>query len=738
MHHPRATPRARVGQSSSHLRRKPVRDARTVSLVGCIVLLALWPYTIILHVADDPRFGNWFKALSKEPAINYLADKEAREVQDAEADVVRSHAGLVARLLEQVDGQHRGDAPKLRSCRYDRVSGRYQADPFGGCVAGSGGTNVTAVLLRNPFRMERTVCGRPVPAGSGVVLSVRDVGRLAAEDDRGGGGGRWSCLRRPSQLYKSIPTMNNAMNFPPVKLGAKRDPEGSLSKYNPTNRPCDVPCLEDRAMDHAPLFLHVNVNGDSWPFTFGVESAVYYSSLKVEPHAYRDDRFYATTDFRSDVVLTYADDDVFQNTFLKPIEPVNFDEGIKGASFMARNCKSRSGREAIVKKLQASPHIRVDSLSSCLHNAKPPPGANLKDKIDVMKRYLFHLAFENSIYVDYITEKLWLTFQSGTIPVYLGSPNVKEHVPPNSIVHVADFPNTEDLAEHLANVARNRTLYESYHEWRRKPLPEHLLRKYGNHTRWYSGCRLCRWGHARSYGLTFNHVSQGLREPRIPRRACVTDLNAGRGMIASPFVEDWRQDGRQMADRFLARQRVAFNGTSSCGIVADGSRSVLLQGTNGEMLRRDVWEHDGVMDLHVRAASRIDANSTFELVVKAGALTAGKVTFWREGKGMIRAYVQDGTSRFVMLATPGVDIERAGVHGNAISIFVPAAVLPVAIRVLTEDLDTFHLDAQREISHFAKKMTDDFEAPLEAFYMPLDEPPLPDIVPDARLTPTVR
>ena len=73
---------------------------------------------------------------------------------------------------------------------------------------------------------------------------------------------------------------------------------------------------------------------------------------------------------------------------------VQFSKGIKAAVFLARNCGSKNNREKLVKELTSS-EFRVDSLSSCLNNRKAPPGVNLKDKKQVMSKYLFYLAFEN-------------------------------------------------------------------------------------------------------------------------------------------------------------------------------------------------------------------------------------------------------------------------------------------------------------------------------------------------------
>ena len=55
----------------------------------------------------------------------------------------------------------------------------------------------------------------------------------------------------------------------------------------------------------------------------------------------------------------------------------------------------------------------------------------------------------------------------------VGAPNIKEHVPENSIIDVGDFPDHDVLSDHLLHILQNESLYESYHSWRYRwtPLP---------------------------------------------------------------------------------------------------------------------------------------------------------------------------------------------------------------------------------------------------------------------------
>jgi hypothetical protein len=60
---------------------------------------------------------------------------------------------------------------------------------------------------------------------------------------------------------------------------------------------------------------------------------------------------------------------------------------------------------------------------------------------------------------------------------------------------VEDYGSLEFLVAHMKLVMTNREVYESYHAWRYKPMPDWWLHKY-NITRTHSECRTCRWAYA--------------------------------------------------------------------------------------------------------------------------------------------------------------------------------------------------------------------------------------------------
>ena len=89
-------------------------------------------------------------------------------------------------------------------------------------------------------------------------------------------------------------------------------------------------------------------------------------------------------------------------------------------------------------------------------------------RLAVSARHKFTLAFENSIAPDYVSDKLFDVWIAGSVPVYLGAPNVAEFAPAaHSYIDVADFAGPQELANFLKHLDRHDEEYEAYLEWKR-------------------------------------------------------------------------------------------------------------------------------------------------------------------------------------------------------------------------------------------------------------------------------
>eukprot|EP00271_Cylindrocystis_brebissonii_P002694 TRINITY_DN13473_c0_g1_i1.p1 TRINITY_DN13473_c0_g1~~TRINITY_DN13473_c0_g1_i1.p1 ORF type:complete len:540 (+),score=46.79 TRINITY_DN13473_c0_g1_i1:46-1620(+) len=105
-----------------------------------------------------------------------------------------------------------------------------------------------------------------------------------------------------------------------------------------------------------------------------------------------------------------------------------------------------------------------------------------------MSHYKFVLAIENTRLPSYVSEKMFIPLDSGTVPVYFGSPNAASFVPPESFIAGDSFNSTEALVDFLVNM--DPVTYMGYFAWRRCGVMGHLER-----TRALSmdtlPCRLC-------------------------------------------------------------------------------------------------------------------------------------------------------------------------------------------------------------------------------------------------------
>jgi hypothetical protein len=158
-------------------------------------------------------------------------------------------------------------------------------------------------------------------------------------------------------------------------------------------------------------------------------------------------------------------------TFLDPPPPKSRDLLV---AYFASRCVAVE-RDEYVRQLMK--HIEVHSYGWCLHNRDLPeenPGAwprNWDIKIETMGRYKFALAFENDNVTDWITEKLPHAILAGTVPVYMGAPNVDRVAPGNhSFINVADFESPAHLAEYLLYLNEHDEEYYRYFEWKKHGL----------------------------------------------------------------------------------------------------------------------------------------------------------------------------------------------------------------------------------------------------------------------------
>ncbi|XP_062139124.1 alpha-(1,3)-fucosyltransferase C [Drosophila sulfurigaster albostrigata] len=177
---------------------------------------------------------------------------------------------------------------------------------------------------------------------------------------------------------------------------------------------------------------------------------------------------------------------------------------LKMAAWFVSHCETLSKREELAAALQQ--HIDVDIYGKCgtLSCARGDP--HCEEMLDT--DYMFYLAFENSLCVDYVTEKLYSAMQRRIVPVVFGGANYTRFLPPHSYIDANRFESVEQLASHLRYVANDVNEYMSYFWWRQhyqlvqhspfcdlcaqlhRPGAQHRTQFYGDiEAWWFNSCR---------------------------------------------------------------------------------------------------------------------------------------------------------------------------------------------------------------------------------------------------------
>lgn len=87
-------------------------------------------------------------------------------------------------------------------------------------------------------------------------------------------------------------------------------------------------------------------------------------------------------------------------------------------------------------------------------------GYLVKDKLEFQNQYKFSIAFENSEYPGYTTEKLVHPKLVDSIPVYWGNPDVGLDWNTKAFINAYDYQNLDELVERIVQVDKDDDLYQ--------------------------------------------------------------------------------------------------------------------------------------------------------------------------------------------------------------------------------------------------------------------------------------
>lgn len=151
----------------------------------------------------------------------------------------------------------------------------------------------------------------------------------------------------------------------------------------------------------------------------------------------------------------------------KPALNVNYAQGkTKQVAWFVSNCNHK--RDKLVFKLEEF-GVQVSVGGACANKFPHQIQCSDRDCKDELRKHRFYFAAENGLCEDYITEKYWYkSSEVNTIPIVLGGSNYFDSrlAIPGSFIDPFDFENPKKLANHLQELTKNDTMFNSYFKWK--------------------------------------------------------------------------------------------------------------------------------------------------------------------------------------------------------------------------------------------------------------------------------
>lgn len=161
-------------------------------------------------------------------------------------------------------------------------------------------------------------------------------------------------------------------------------------------------------------------------------------------------------------------------------------------------------RQNIVKEIMNN--IEVDSFGRDLNNKEWPKNISRRNKVDILKKYKFCIAIENSVNIwkngtkyeattinnDYVTEKLIDCLLAGSIPIYFGPKNIYKFLPhPTSIINIRDFESIKHLTDYIKTIMNESKLLYNHLKWHNNISKDWFYRF--NYTYSFNYCKICNY-----------------------------------------------------------------------------------------------------------------------------------------------------------------------------------------------------------------------------------------------------
>ncbi|KHF99053.1 Glycoprotein 3-alpha-L-fucosyltransferase A -like protein [Gossypium arboreum] len=307
-------------------------------------------------------------------------------------------------------------------------------------------------------------------SSSGVkVAGVRNSGI------RGLGGHRYSGLETCEEWLEREDTVVYSRDF-------NKDPIWiSTSDVKEDVKTCAVNCsFRSKWIRKADATFKLHKKSKAPSVHRSMESASYYAENNITQARREGFDIVMTTSLSSDVPVGYfswAEYDI-----MAPVIPKS--EKALAAAFIS-NCIACNFRLEALLELEKE-NIKIDSYGLCHRNREGGV-----DKVEILKRYKFSLAFENSNEEDYVTEKFFQSLVAGSVPVVIGAPNIEDFAPSSdSYLQIKDLKDVRSIAEQMKYLAGNPDAYNRLLRWKQEG-PTDTFKALLDMAAVHSSCRLC-------------------------------------------------------------------------------------------------------------------------------------------------------------------------------------------------------------------------------------------------------
>lgn len=157
-------------------------------------------------------------------------------------------------------------------------------------------------------------------------------------------------------------------------------------------------------------------------------------------------------------------------------QPVKFSDKMNKACMFISSFVNKSKRVQYLEELMQ--YTEIDSFGKVLNNKQLENDKGNISKLEIFSKYKFVIAFENALAPDYVTEKFFDPLIVGSVPVYLGAPNIMDFAPGDTcFIDVTQFENPRALADFINAYYQEESLFEQFFYWKQKTLRREFSEK---------------------------------------------------------------------------------------------------------------------------------------------------------------------------------------------------------------------------------------------------------------------